>query len=687
MSAAETDRDRARELREAIDYHNHRYYVLDDPVISDADYDALFRELEALEAADPSLRTPDSPTQRVGGEPLPGFAEVRHELPMLSLGNAFSDEELSDFDQRVRERLEIEDPVVYSAEPKLDGLAVSLRYEGGVLVQAATRGDGQTGEDITANVRTIRVVPLRLSGEPPAQVEIRGEVYMPRAGFVEMNERALANGEKVFANPRNAAAGSLRVLDPRITARRPLAMYAYALGVLRGGPDFAEHSQVLESLRAWGLPVSSEVQLVTGPGECQAYFERILALRASLPYEIDGVVFKVNDLAARERLGNVSRAPRWAIARKFPAEEQTTRLVGVEFQVGRTGALTPVARLEPVTVAGVTVSNATLHNMDEVARKDVRIGDTVVVRRAGDVIPEVARVVSEFRKRGARKPRMPKKCPICGSAVVREPDKAVHRCTGGLFCPAQRKQAIRHFASRRAMDIEGLGDKLVEQLVDTGLIEHVDGIYRLGLEDLQGLERMGEKSAANLLAALEKSKRTTLARFVFALGIREVGEATALSLANWFGSLDPLLDADREALQAVPDVGPVVAENIARFFAEPHNREVIAALRAAGVSWPDSEPLAAAQGAATRPLEGHTYVLTGTLAQMTRDEAKARLQALGARVSASVSAKTTAVIAGESAGSKLAKAETLGVQVLGEADLEALLAGHEAAPDRMPGRA
>jgi DNA ligase (NAD+) len=570
MRVTAQERGRAAELRELVEHHNRQYYVLDDPEITDAEYDALFRELQALEEQYAALRSPDSPTQRVGGEPAAGFEQVRHEVPMLSLANAFSDDELADFDKRVRERLQAEHDIVYSAEPKLDGLAVSLRYENGVLVQAATRGDGTTGENITGNVRTIRNVPLRLQGRAPVLLEVRGEVYMTRKGFAAINAKARESGEKAFANPRNAAAGSLRQLDSRITASRPLAMYCYALGMASEETRFDEHAQVLGAFRDWGLPVSPETELVAGVEGCSSYYTRIGSLRAALPYEIDGVVFKVNSLAEQANLGTVSRAPRWAIARKFPAEEATTQLLDVEFQVGRTGALTPVARLSPVTVGGVTVSNATLHNMDEVERKDIRIGDTVVVRRAGDVIPEVVRTLVERRPKGARAPKIPDACPVCGSAVVREPEQAVHRCTGGLFCGAQRKEAIKHFASRRALDIEGLGDKLVEQLVDAGLVEHVDDIYTLELEQLQSLERMGEKSAQNIIDALQHSKDTTLGRFVYALGIREVGETTAQTLADHFGNIDSLMQTDIETLLEVGDVGPVVAEHVQRFFAEKH---------------------------------------------------------------------------------------------------------------------
>ncbi len=660
----------AEELRRQIEYHNYRYYVLDDPEIPDAEYDRLMRRLQALEQAHPEIITPNSPTQRVGAKPREGFREVRHEVPMLSLNNCFSEEELRAFDRRVREGLEVEVPIDYVAEPKLDGLAISLIYEHGELVLAATRGDGYTGEDVTANVRTIDSVPLRLLGDDlPAKLDVRGEVYMPVAGFHKLNEEARKKGEKTFANPRNAAAGSLRQLDPRITAQRPLAMYCYAIGVAEGVELADTHFGQLQQLRNWGLRVSREVQRVEGVEGCLHYYEEMGKRRDSLPFEIDGVVYKVNRIDWQEKLGYVSRAPRWAIAHKFPAHEEMTRVLDVEFQVGRTGALTPVARLEPVFVGGVTVSNATLHNMDEVERKDIRIGDWVIVRRAGDVIPEVVSVVLSKRPPDTRKVELPTHCPVCGSAVVRLEGEAVARCTGGLYCPAQRRESIKHFASRKAMDIEGLGDKLVEQLIDKGLVEHVDDLYRLSVEQLVTLERMGEKSAKNLIAALEKSKHTTLARFIYALGIREVGEATARVLAAHFRSLDKLRNASIEELEEVPDVGPVVAGHIHAFFRQKHNLEVIDNLIAAGVHWDEPEP---AEPEA-QPLAGKTLVLTGALASMTREEAGEKLMALGAKVSGSVSKKTTAVIVGDKPGSKLVKAEKLGVPVLDEAALMKLL--------------
>ena len=661
---------RIEALRREIREHNYRYYVLDDPSVPDAEYDRLMRELEALEAEHPELVTPDSPTQRVGAEPADRFGEVRHALPMLSLANAFSEDDLHAFYKRIRDRLGIEDEIEFAAEPKLDGLAVSLLYEDGKLVRGATRGDGVTGEDITQNIRTIKTIPLALHGEDwPRLLEVRGEVYMPRKGFEALNARARERGEKTFVNPRNAAAGSLRQLDPRITAERPLAMFCYGVGKVEGAALPDRQSAILERLQDWGLRVCPERDVVTGPAGCLDYYRRIGAQRDRLPYEIDGVVYKVNRLDLQDDLGFVSRAPRWAIAHKFPAQEEITILRDVEFQVGRTGALTPVARLEPVFVGGVTVSNATLHNMDEIERKDVHIGDTVIVRRAGDVIPEVVGVVAERRPPDARPVTMPAECPVCGSEVVRAEGEAVARCSGGLYCGAQRKEAIKHFASRRAMDIEGLGDKLVDQLVEAGLVDHVDGIYRLTVEQVASLERMGEKSAQNLIHAIDKSRQTTLERFIFALGIREVGEATARALALHFGDLAPLMQADEEALQLVPDVGPIVARHVVSFFHQAHNREVIDRLLAAGIEWETIEVTPAAE----QPLAGCTYVLTGTLESMTRDEAKARLMALGAKVSGSVSKKTTAVIAGAEAGSKLAKAEALGVTVLDEDGLQTLL--------------
>ncbi|HHH35732.1 MAG TPA: NAD-dependent DNA ligase LigA [Gammaproteobacteria bacterium] len=664
---------RVEELRREIETHNYYYYVLDAPVIPDAEYDRLLRELQELERRYPQLVTPDSPTQRVGAAPVEAFGTVRHEIPMLSLDNAFSDDEVRDFHRRVTERLGVAH-VDYAAEPKLDGLAVSLRYEEGRLVRGSTRGDGYTGEDITQNVRTIHAIPLRLRGKAhPRVLEVRGEVYMPLSGFHELNRRQERAGEKPFANPRNAAAGSLRQLDPRITAGRPLSIYCYGVGVVEGARLPGRHSEVLNRLREWGLRVPEHLEVVRDAEGCLDYYRRMAERRPDLDYEIDGVVYKVDRLDLQERLGFVSRAPRWAIAHKFPAQEELTRVLAIDVQVGRTGALTPVARLEPVFVGGVTVTSATLHNEDEVRRKDVRVGDTVIVRRAGDVIPEVVAVVKERRPRGARPFRMPKKCPVCGSEVVRAEGEAIARCSGGLFCPAQRKEAIRHFASRRAMDIEGLGDKLVDQLVERGLVKDVADLYTLSEDQLAGLERMGRKSAANLVAALERSKTTSLARFLYALGIREVGEATAQTLAAHFGSLEALMDADEEALQAVPDVGPVVAAHIRAFFRQKHNREVIRRLRDLGVRWPEQPP----RKAEALPLAGKTFVLTGALESMTRDEAKARLQALGARVSGSVSRRTDCVVAGADPGSKYRKARELGVSIIDEAAFLALLKRHE----------
>lgn len=662
-------RERAFELRRVLNEHNHRYYVLDEPTIPDAEYDRLMRELQALESAHPELLTADSPTQRVGAEPLAEFGEVQHTVPMLSLGNAFEEQEVYDFDRRIRERLEI-DAVEYTAETKLDGLAISLRYEDGVLVRGATRGDGTRGEDVTQNVRTIKVVPLRLQGNNvPPILEIRGEVFITNEGFERLNARQASVGEKIYANPRNVAAGSLRQLDSRITAERPLTLYCYGIGQFEGFELPASHQEMLEQLRDWGAPVSPETAVVQGVDGCMDYYQDILARRDVLGYEIDGVVYKVNRLDYQERMGYVSRAPRWALAHKFPAQEEMTRVVGIEVQVGRTGALTPVAKLDPVQVGGVTVTNATLHNQDEVERKDVRVGDAVVVRRAGDVIPEVVRVITEQRPKGTRKFRLPDKCPVCGSDVERVEGEAVARCSGGLFCPAQRKQAIRHFASRRALDIEGLGDKLVEQLVDRGIVNTVADIYGLSQDTLADLERMGDKSAKNLVDALEASKDTTLGRFLYALGIRDVGEATAHTLAQDFGSLEGLEAADEERLQATPDVGPIVAQHIAAFFDQSHNQEVIAALRTAGVRWQDEAPREIAE----LPLADKVFVITGSLESFGRTEAKEKLQALGAKVTSSVSKKTDYLVAGADPGSKLDKAESLGVEVLDEAALLALL--------------
>jgi DNA ligase (NAD+) len=660
---------RSAALRAQIASHDYRYYVLDEPTVSDSEYDGLMQELKALEAQHPELITPDSPTQRVGGTPVSDFGVIEHAVPMLSLDNGFSEQDLLDFDRRVHERLRTEADIAYSAEPKLDGLAVSLTYRGGRLTRAATRGDGIHGEDVTANVRTIRAVPLSLRGSPPAVIEVRGEVFMPLAGFKLMNEQAQARGEKVFVNPRNAAAGSLRQLDARITASRPLDIFLYAVGLVEGGTVPDHHTGLLQAFRDWGLRTCPEARAVRGVAGCLAYYRDIGARRESLPYQIDGVVYKVDARADQDRLGFVSRAPRWALAHKFPAEEATTQVTSIEFQIGRTGALTPVARLQPTFVGGVTVSNATLHNMDEVRRKDVRVGDTVVIRRAGDVIPEVVRVVLDDAHAGRKQVKLPKTCPICGSLVEKAEGEAIARCSGGFTCRAQRQEGIRHFASRRAMDIEGLGDKLIEQLVDTELVKSPADLYGLTVEQLAGLDRMGEKSAANLHAAIAHSRDTTLPRFLFALGIRDVGEATALALAQHFGTLEALAAATPEQVQEVPDVGPVVAGHVAVFFAAAAHTAVIAKLRKLGVHWPPV-PQRAASG---RKLSGQTWVVTGTLAGMSRDEATDALVALGAKVAGSVSRKTTGVVAGTDAGSKLKKAQELGIPILDEAEFLNLL--------------
>ena len=661
-------RRRAEELRRLIEHHNYLYYVLDAPEVPDAEYDRLLRELQDLEARFPDLVVSDSPTRRVGASPLETFAEVVHEVPMLSLANAFSEEEVRDFDRRVRERLGVE-RVDYTAETKIDGLAVSFRYEEGRLVRAATRGDGTRGEDVTANVRTVRAVPLRLRGHDlPGLLEVRAEVFMNLAGFRALNERQRERGEKTFANPRNAAAGSLRQLDPAVTGERPLTFFCYGVARCEGRELPGRHSEALRTLAGWGLRVSPEVRLVAGVEGCLAYYAELGRRREALDYEIDGVVYKVDRLDQQAALGFVSRAPRWAVAHKFPAREELTRVLAVEFQVGRTGALTPVARLEPVRVGGATVSNATLHNMDEVERKDVRVGDTVIVRRAGDVIPEVVGVLPDRRPADATPVSLPQACPECGADVVRVEGEAVARCSGGLYCPAQRKEAVRHFASRRAMDIEGLGERLVDQLVDRGLVRTVADLYALNPSQLADLERMGEKSAENLVRAIERSRRTTLARFLFALGIREVGEATARTLAGHFASLDAITAADEEALQGAPDVGPIVARHIVSFFAQPHNREVVAALRTARVEWEEGEPRVV-----PTPLAGQTFVLTGTLSTLGREEAKSRLLALGAKVAGSVSARTRYVVAGADPGSKLERARELGIEVLDEGAFLGLL--------------
>lgn len=657
---------RVAELRERIDYHNYRYHALDDPEIPDSEYDRLMRELEALEAAHPDLQTPDSPTRRVGAEPVSAFAEVVHATPMLSLGNAFGEEELRDFDRRVRERLEI-DEVEYALEPKLDGLAASLVYVDGHFERGATRGDGERGEDVTRNLRTIPGVPLRLRGDRhPRMLEVRGEVYMTRSGFERLNAKQRAADEKIYANPRNAAAGSLRQLDSTITASRPLTILFHGLGRIEGHPGFDTHRAMTAGLLEWGFPVSRELEVVRGVEGCLSFYEDIGRRRDALDFDIDGVVVKVNGLDQQRALGTVSRAPRWAVACKFPAQEELTVVRGIDVQVGRTGTLTPVARLEPVRVAGVTVTNATLHNQDEVERKDVRAGDTVIVRRAGDVIPEVVRVLPERRPEGTQPFVLPRECPVCGAPALRSEGESAVRCGAGLSCPAQRKQAITHFASRRALDIEGLGDKLVEQLVDLGMVENVVDLYRLEPEAIAALERMAEKSAANLIEALERSRQTTLPRFLYGLGIRDVGEATAAALARYFGDLEPLLGASEEVLQEVPDVGPVVAANIRAFLDNPKNRDLVR--RLAGIlTWP------VVSGPGPSPLAGRTFVITGTLGSMGRSEAKERLQALSAKVAGSVSKKTDYVIAGEAAGSKRDKAERLGVPVLGEEDLIRLL--------------
>ncbi len=677
MAPADVEQE-VETLRERLENWNYQYYVLDAPTVPDAEYDRCMARLRELEAAHPGLLRPDSPSQRVGGAPLDKFRQVTHEVPMLSLDNAFQAQDLLDFNRRLLDRLgQGEQALEFACEPKLDGIAVSLLYRDGVLERGATRGDGTTGEDITHNVRTIPSVPLRLRGDDyPEVLEVRGEIYMPRAGFEELNRRARERGEKTFVNPRNAAAGSLRQLDARITAERPLEMCCYSVGLVQGGALPARHAEVLECLQRWGFRINGESRVVCGIEACEDYYRELAARREQLPYDIDGIVYKVNDLSLQRQLGFVSRAPRWAIARKFPAQEEMTRLLEVEFQVGRTGAITPVARLEPVFVGGVTVSNATLHNADEIERLGVMVGDTVVVRRAGDVIPQVVSVVLDQRPKNARPVVFPTACPVCGSVVEREADEAVMRCMGGLVCPAQQKAAIRHFASRRAMDIEGLGDKLVEQLVDRGLVENVAGLYHLEKAALLGLERMGEKSADNLLAALEQSKRTTLARFIFALGIREVGEATALNLARHFGRWEALAAASEEQLLAVADVGPVVADHLRQFFDSASSMAVVAALRAAGVQWPDLEGTRAEE----QPLAGQTWVVTGKLESMGRDEAKSHLQELGARVAGSVSANTHCVVAGPGAGSKLARATELGVEVIDEEAFLALLGEHGRSP-------
>lgn len=665
---SDTIKTELEQLKAMLRKYEHHYHVLDEPLVPDAEYDRVMNQLKNLEWQYPELITPDSPTQRVGAKPLEGFAQVTHQIPMLSLDNAFSDEDLDGFLRRIEDRLTLNiEQLDFCCEPKLDGLAVSILYIDGVLSQAATRGDGFTGEDITANIRTIRNIPLKLNtSTPPARLEVRGEVFMPQKGFEALNERALEKGEKTFANPRNAAAGSLRQLDPRITYQRPLEFNAYSIGAYESDDELpTTHFARLQWLKELALPINSEIVLARGRKALLAFYQQIQQKRSNLGYDIDGTVLKVNDITLQEQLGFVSRAPRWAIAYKFPAQEEMTILNDVEFQVGRTGAITPVAKLEPIFVAGVTVSNATLHNGDEIERLGIAIGDTVIIRRAGDVIPQVVGVVAERRPENAKKIRFPTACPVCHSAVVRVEGEAVARCTGGLFCAAQRKEALKHFVSRKAMDIDGVGEKLIEQLMERELIHTPADLFKLGHTTLMRLERMGEKSANNALQSIEKAKNTTLPRFLFALGIRDVGEATAQNLANHFGTLAAIRQADFESLKQVQDVGDVVANRIVRFWQEPHNVEVVEDLIAQGVNWQDIVQ----QEIADNPLKDKTVVLTGTLTQLTRDQAKAILQQLGCKVAGSVSAKTDYLIAGEKAGSKLAKAQELGVKILSEQDL------------------
>ncbi|BDT67906.1 DNA ligase [Comamonadaceae bacterium OS-1] len=673
-------------LRTQLNAWSHSYYVLDAPTVPDAEYDRVFRALQALETAHPELLTADSPTQRVGGKPLPEFTSVRHAVPMLSIRTETDTEPsgAQNFDTRIRKELaltETDPPVEYVAEPKFDGLAMSLRYEQGVLVQAATRGDGEYGEDVTQNIRTMRQIPLRLQGSAPPVLEVRGEVYMRLADFDALNERQREKGDKTFVNPRNAAAGAVRQLDPGIAAQRPLSFFAYGLGEVtapeQGGPEFETHYALLQTLKSWGFPVAAQVEIARGATELVAYHQKIGAARDSLPYDIDGVVYKLNALALQRQLGFVSREPRWAVAHKYPAQEQLTTITAIDVQVGRTGKLTPVARLAPIFVGGVTVTNATLHNLFELRRKRVRVGDTAIVRRAGDVIPEVVGIVAKPRAHYVPNFRMPRACPICGSKVVREKTEMNHRCSGGLFCPAQRKEAILHFAHRRAVEVEGLGDKLVEQLVDTGVIRTLPDLYKLGFTALSALDRMADKSAQNILDALEKSKNTTLPRFMFGLGIRHVGEATAKALARHFGKLDAVMDATAEQLLEVADVGPIVALAIRTFFDQPHNREVVEQLRACGITWEEGEPAQQTP----KPLAGQTFVLTGTFPTLSRDAAKDLLEAAGAKVAGSVSKKTSYVVAGEEAGSKLDKAQALGITVLDEAGMLALLQAGDGATD------
>lgn len=672
MATPAKARQEAARLRDQLAEHNYHYYVLDDPVVPDAEYDRLFRQLQELEARYPDLKSVSSPTARVGDAPLAAFDTVTHRVPMLSLSNAMDDAEAVSFDQRLRQMLGA-DNIEYNVEPKLDGLAISVLYEQGQLVRAATRGDGTTGENVTQNVRTISSIPLSLRGESfPPLLEVRGEVFMPRKGFNALNKKQKENGEKVFANPRNAAAGSLRQLDPRITAARPLDMFFYAVGYVEGADMETSQSGRLSQMRSWGLKTCPDIDVVSGIEACIQYKEAIGKRRDDLPYDIDGVVYKVNSILQQEMAGSVSRAPRWAIAHKFPPEEELTVVNAIDVQVGRTGAITPVARLKPVFVGGVTVTNATLHNKAEIERLDVRVGDSVIVRRAGDVIPEIVSVYSERRPTKAVPYRFPEHCPVCGSQIVFDDGGAIGRCSGGLFCQAQRKESIKHFASRKAMDIEGLGDRLVELMVNEGLIDDVGDLYGLDVEQVAGLERMADKSASNLLRAIDASRRTSLARFLFGLGIPQVGEATAGALAQYFGSLSSLEDATVEEIQQVEDIGPIVADNIHTFFRQPHNREIIDKLIQAGINWPDVQAKSK-----DLPLAGKVFVLTGTLSTMTRSQAKSALQALGAKVTGSVSKKTDFVVAGDSPGSKADKAAQLGIAMLDEAGLQSLLEEHK----------
>lgn len=670
MTAKESKR--ILQLRQEIEEHNYRYYVLSEPTISDAIYDQLFQELKALEEQFSELVTESSPTQRVGAKPLSHFKSIKHSIPMLSLDNVFDQSGLEAFEQRILQRLKTTTKLTYLAEPKYDGIAISLLYKNGELACAVTRGDGMQGEDITHNIKTIAAVPLRLrSKSPPERLEVRGEVFMPKAGFLLLNQKLQKKGEKPFVNPRNAASGSLRQLDATITAQRPLDFFVYGLGVVKGFTLPDTQHEILTQLKTLALPVCPLIRCVTTVAACQSYYQDIMRVRDQLAYEIDGVVFKVNDLALQQNLGFVARAPRWAIAYKFPAEEQLTTVKAIEYQVGRTGAVTPVARLQPIFVGGVTISNASLHNFDELFRKDIRVGDTVIVRRAGDVIPEVVQYIKEKRPRNSKKNSLPKNCPECGAEILKLEGEAVARCMGGLYCPAQLKQSIKHFVSRRAMNIDGLGDKLVDLLVDEALIKDVADIYALRFHTLAALPRMGDKSAQNILSAIEASKKTSLSRFLYALGIREVGEATALALAEHFGDLTPLMQADEETLKQVSEVGVIVAANIQHFFQQPHHRELIDSLIRQGVCWEKH----AAKTIKDLPLAGKVFVITGTLSNFSRDEARQKLQALGAKVSASVSKKTDYLLAGENPGSKLAKARALEVSIIDEKQLAILLNG------------